>query len=89
MRRKGFGYLTTSDKSQIICLALMSKLPQGHIATRSIRIPAETWKSVSHESVDRRCSVSYLLTVAWTQFMAQPESRRDRLVRESQVAGTA
>lgn len=58
----------------------MANVPQSDNATKSVRIPEETWISASHESVDRQESMSRLLAIAWEQFISLPEPDRIRIV---------
>ncbi len=62
----------------------MANVPQSDKATRPVRVTAETWESASHEAIDRRTSVIALLGIAWKQFIALPEERRERLVRSAE-----
>lgn len=49
--------------------------------TKSVRITAEVWESVSHEAIDRCTNRIAVIETAWAYFMSLPESRREKLVR--------
>ena len=48
---------------------------------RSVKINEGTWSAVSHESVDRRATISDVIGAACHAFLLLPEQKREDLVR--------
>lgn len=54
-----------------------------------VKLDEPTWALMSHESIDRRCSFQNLLTTCCRLFLALPESRREKLVRDAETTARA
>lgn len=61
----------------------MSKQVDDSTRVKSVKIPYATWRSVSHEAVERHVGFGKLIAIAWVYFASLPETRRERLVRAS------
>lgn len=64
----------------------MSEPVDNSTKVKAVKVSEETWSAVSHEAIDRRSSIGDMLAIAWLTFAALPESRREKLVRESAKA---
>ena len=60
----------------------MSEPVENSTRAKAVKIAEETWRSVSHEAIDRRSGIGDMISIAWNHFCALPEPRREKLARE-------
>lgn len=64
----------------------MSRAVANSTRLKAAKIPENTWREAKHESVERGCGIGDVLAIATRHFLTLPESRREKLVRETEVA---